>query len=201
MISTPLLWGLVLSFMRMPRGAPTGSTLRALPAAPCGPRQPLQPRALTLPAWWLPGRAPRRRRRAGVSRGGPRLRGRARSPVASLGPWVRFVGVVRSSRPSSPYAPRGTSGWLALPRQGRSPCTKRHAARGALTPGVSRCRKPERRKERRLSAVGCTPLILIEAPSPADQRGMLRVAKTLVTNKEETSRRCSTTPQIGRAHV
>jgi hypothetical protein len=32
-------------------------------------------------------------------------------------------------------------------------------------------------------------MILIEAPSPADQRGMLRVAKTLVTNKEETSRR------------
>jgi hypothetical protein len=32
-------------------------------------------------------------------------------------------------------------------------------------------------------------MILIEAPSPADQRGMLRVAQTLVTNKEETSRR------------
>src|SRR4249919_3642634 len=37
------------------------------------------------------------------------------------------------------------------------------------------------------------PLILIEAPSPAYRRGMLRVAKTLVPNKEETSRRFDTT--------
>src|SRR5712691_3902221 len=36
-------------------------------------------------------------------------------------------------------------------------------------------------------------LILIEAPSPAYRRGMLRAAKTLVTNKEETSRRFYTT--------
>ena len=33
------------------------------------------------------------------------------------------------------------------------------------------------RHEQRLEAVACTPLILIEAPSPADHRGMLRVAK------------------------
>jgi Transposase len=38
-------------------------------------------------------------------------------------------------------------------------------------------------------AVSSTGLILIEAPSPADHRGVLRAAKTLVTNKEETSRR------------
>jgi hypothetical protein len=36
-------------------------------------------------------------------------------------------------------------------------------------------------------------LILIEAPSPADHRGLLRVPKPLVTNKEETSRRFYTT--------
>src|SRR5712692_11265458 len=51
-----------------------------------------------------------------------------------------------------------------------------------------------RRTERRLEAVACKRLILIEAPSPADQRGMLRVATTLVTNKEETSMRFYTTP-------
>src|SRR6266851_9933329 len=51
----------------------------------------------------------------------------------------------------------------------------------------------EARDERRLLAVACTRLILIEAPSPACQRGMLRVAKTLVTNQEETSRRFYTT--------
>jgi hypothetical protein len=38
-------------------------------------------------------------------------------------------------------------------------------------------------------SVACKRLILIEAPSSADQRGMLRVAKTLVTNTEETSMR------------
>ncbi len=48
-------------------------------------------------------------------------------------------------------------------------------------------------KDTRLLAVACTRLILIEAPSPAYHRGMLRVAKTLVTNKEETSRRFYTT--------
>jgi hypothetical protein len=44
-----------------------------------------------------------------------------------------------------------------------------------------------------LWAVRSTGLILIEAPSLADYRGMLRVAKTLVTNKEETSMRFDTT--------
>src|SRR5882724_554174 len=49
------------------------------------------------------------------------------------------------------------------------------------------------RNERRLLVVACKRLILIEAPSSAYRRGMLRVAKTLVTNKEETSMRFSTT--------
>jgi transposase len=52
---------------------------------------------------------------------------------------------------------------------------------------------PKAGAQRTLAAVACTPLILIEAPSPADQRGMLRAAKTLVTNKEETSMRFYTT--------
>src|SRR5215471_16209046 len=44
-----------------------------------------------------------------------------------------------------------------------------------------------------LPGVRCTRLILIEAPSPAYHRGMLRAAQTLVTNKEETSMRFYTT--------
>src|SRR5712691_8912489 len=49
------------------------------------------------------------------------------------------------------------------------------------------------RYERRLLGVACTRLILIEAPSRAYRHGMLRAAKTLVTNKEETSMRFYTT--------
>jgi transposase len=51
----------------------------------------------------------------------------------------------------------------------------------------------EARHERRLLAVACTRLILIEAPSAADHRGLLRVPNTLVTNQEETSMRFYTT--------
>src|SRR3989442_8871290 len=45
------------------------------------------------------------------------------------------------------------------------------------------------RHERTLEVVGSVPLILIEAPSSAYRRGMLRAAQTLITNKEETSMR------------
>ena len=48
---------------------------------------------------------------------------------------------------------------------------------------------PGAEAKRRLLAVGCKPLILIEAPSSAYHGGMLRVAKPLVMNKEETSMR------------
>src|SRR5437867_3264721 len=44
-------------------------------------------------------------------------------------------------------------------------------------------------KDTRLLGVGSSALILIEAPSSAYHRGMLRAAQTLVTNKEVTSRR------------
>jgi hypothetical protein len=43
-----------------------------------------------------------------------------------------------------------------------------------------------------LWAVRSSGLILIEAPSLADHRGMLGVAKTRVTNQEETSMRFDT---------
>ena len=45
-----------------------------------------------------------------------------------------------------------------------------------------------------LWAIRSNGLILIEAPSLADHRGLLSVATTLVTNKAETSRRFYTTP-------
>jgi len=63
-----------------------------------------------------------------------------------------------------------------------------------LMPNASLQPLPEAgaRHERTLEAVGCKALILIEAPSSAYRRGMLRAAQTLVTNKEETSRRFST---------
>jgi hypothetical protein len=44
-----------------------------------------------------------------------------------------------------------------------------------------------------LWAVSSEPVILIEAPSPAHRRGMLRAGKTVVTHKEETSMRFYTT--------
>ena len=46
--------------------------------------------------------------------------------------------LVRSgSQPSSPTATLGTGGWLGLTRQGLSPCKKRQASLGALTPRFS----------------------------------------------------------------
>jgi hypothetical protein len=53
--------------------------------------------------------------------------------------------------------------------------------------------EPHISTEPALWAVRSTGLILIEAPSPADHRGLLRAAKPLVTKKEETSRRFYTT--------
>ena len=37
-----------------------------------------------------------------------------------------------------------TGGWLALTRQGLAPCKRRQAFLGAITPGVTCCRKPQR---------------------------------------------------------
>jgi len=59
-------------------------------------------------------------------------------------PWVRFVCFVRCGATSSTHAPRGTGGWLNLPRWGLPPHKKRQASLGALTLGFSRCRKPQR---------------------------------------------------------
>ena len=52
-----------------------------------------------------------------------------------------------------------TGGWLALTRQGLSPCKRRQAFLGAITPGLSCCRKPER-------SVGCRQ----SAPGPCSAR-------------------------------
>src|SRR5260370_13996613 len=58
-----------------------------------------------------------------------------------------------------------------------------------LKPNASLQLLPKAGAQRTLEAVGCKALILIEAPSSAYRRGMLRAAQTLVTNKEETSMR------------
>ena len=52
---------------------------------------------------------------------------------------------------------------------------------------------PKAEAEQTLEGVGCSAVILMEAPSLADHRGLLSVAKTLVTNTEETSIRFYTT--------
>jgi len=46
-------------------------------------------------------------------------------------------------------ARRATGGWLTLTRQGLSPCKRRQAFLGAITPGVSRRWKRERRRSGR----------------------------------------------------
>jgi hypothetical protein len=62
-----------------------------------------------------------------------------------------------------------------------------------LAPNARRQARLKAGAQRTLEAVACTPLILIEAPSPAYHHGMLRVGKTVVTNQEETSMRFYTT--------
>src|SRR5215467_1258491 len=69
----------------------------------------------------------------------------------------------------------------------------RQSSRRRLMPNAGAHLPPEAgaRYERRLEAVRCKPLILIEAPSPAYPGGMLVVGKSL-SKEEETS--CDSTP-------
>ncbi len=88
---------------------------------------------------------PRSRRFSpGMPRPEDRRQGRAPSLVASMVPWVRFVCFVRCGATSSTHAPRGTGGWLNLPRWGLPPHKKRQASLGALTPGFRRGWQRER---------------------------------------------------------
>ena len=80
-------------------------------------------------------------------------------------PWVRFVCFVRCGATSSTHAPRGTGGWLNLPRWGLPPHKKRQASLGALTLGFRRARKPERGTSggwRQSGASPCWALVVAE---------------------------------------
>src|SRR5262249_26267231 len=74
--------------------------------------------------------------------------GCAVSPTASRIRCLRFAPLVRRASPhdSAMDARRATGGWLALTRQGLSPCKRRQAYLGAITPGVRRRWKPQRRR-------------------------------------------------------
>ena len=69
---------------------------------------------------------------------------------------LRFAHLVRHacSPDSAMDARLDTGGWLALTRQGLSPCKRCQACLGARTPGLSCCRKRERRGGWRQSAPG-----------------------------------------------
>ena len=69
--------------------------------------------------------------------------GDAAPPAASRMLCRRFVHLVHRSHGSAMDARLDTGGWLPLTRQGLSPCKRRQAFLGAITPGVSRCWKPE----------------------------------------------------------
>jgi hypothetical protein len=71
---------------------------------------------------------------------------------------------------------RGQCGWLNLHCQGLAPFTTVPACPGA-DPNAGHELLPKAGAQRTLSGVDSSRLILIEAPSPADHRGMLRVGK------------------------
>ena len=72
--------------------------------------------------------------------------GCAVTPTASRILCLRFVHLVRRvyDHVSAMDARLDTGGWLALTRQGLSPCKRRQACLGATTLRLSRCRKRER---------------------------------------------------------
>ncbi len=78
--------------------------------------------------------------------------GDAAPPAAYRMLCLRFAHLVRREFPhdSAMDARLDTGGWLALTRQGLSPCKRRQACLGARTPGFTCGRKPERRR-----SVGC----------------------------------------------
>ena len=78
----------------------------------------------------------------------PALQG-ARSPLRPTGYAVYASPILFAGRdrPDSAMDARlATGGWLALTRQGLSPCKRCQAFLGAITPGLRRRRKPERRR-------------------------------------------------------
>ena len=82
--------------------------------------------------------------------------GDAAPPAAYRMLCLRFAHLVRREFPhdSAMDARLDTGGWLALTRQGLSPCKRRQACLGARTLRLSRARKPQRSGGWRASAAG-----------------------------------------------
>ena len=77
-------------------------------------------------------------------RSGTSTAGDAAPPTAYRMLCLRFVHLVHRSPGSAMDARLDTGGWLSLTRQGLSPCKRRQAFLGAITPSLSCCRKRER---------------------------------------------------------
>jgi hypothetical protein len=95
-------------------------------------------------------------------------------------------------RPRLRHGRKTRYGWVASPSPTRTfTWQETPSFLGAKTPAVSRASS---RSEERAEAVGVgsTALILIEAPSPADHRGMLRVGKTRLLTRRRPQ--CDFTP-------
>jgi hypothetical protein len=128
-------------------GLPRAATPRFRPATACGLRRPVP--SSPLHGWsWVAcgGRAHPRRPPPAPLRSCPSPAGGAVTPAASRILWRRFVPLVRrvSHHHSAMDARRDTDGWLALTRQGLSPCKRRPAYLGAITLRLRRCRKRKR---------------------------------------------------------
>src|SRR5262245_21890616 len=83
--------------------------------------------------------------------------GDAAPPAAYRMLGLRFVHLVHRSHGSAMDARLDTGGWLTLTRQGLSPCKRRQAYLGAITPGFTCCRKPQRRRSEGWRQSGASP--------------------------------------------
>src|SRR5712691_8549343 len=119
--------------------------LRASRAACQALRTPPAPPASRPPAAgaWAAGACTPSPSACWPARGGPRLQG-GRAPCRPPAcPGDASPVWCASAADSATGAPRGTGGWLTLPRRGLAPHKKRQASLGALTPGFRRAGKRE----------------------------------------------------------
>jgi hypothetical protein len=97
--------------------------------------------------------------------------GDAAPPTAYRILCLRFVHLVHRSHGSAMDARLDTGRWLALTRQGLSPCKRRQAFLGAITLGIRRGGKPEpSTARRRLYAVACRVEPVVTHPAPPQIR-------------------------------
>jgi hypothetical protein len=141
-----------------PSGPPTFLTLRSTPTTrfvdPDRPSGRAPPRVLWVGCWGVQPIAVCMRAAYGaVSRFGEcGLPCGLRGALCTLHP-------CRSAGTSGTGATLGRSGGFDRPPQGLTPCTKRHAALGALTPGLSRRLPASARASLPLPGVGCRPML------------------------------------------